>query len=124
MTTTIPTGMGFRPDAVPKMTYFMLVKTTPAWLQMPVPQRMQYMNENLRPILTKWPSVRLRYFDSEAFTGYCTDVLMWECSDVHAYQSVVDSLRETLFWGTYFEIVDIIPSLEDAYADFYRVDRL
>jgi hypothetical protein len=118
------TPTSFRPEGAPKLVYFMLVKTTNLWLQMPPTERMQYLDERLRPILVKWPSVRLRYFDAEAFTTRCTDVMMWECGDIHAYQSVIKSLRETLFWGTYFEIVEIIPAIEDAYADYYGVERL
>jgi hypothetical protein len=37
---------------------------------------------------------------------------MWETSE---------ELRETQFWGTYFEIVEIIPAIENAYALYYEV---
>ena len=46
---------------------------------------------------------------------------MWETSDVLAYQAVVEELRENRFWGHYFEVVEIIPSIEDAYAAHYAV---
>jgi hypothetical protein len=46
---------------------------------------------------------------------------MWETSDMQDYQSLVEDLRSTLFWGTYFEIIEIIPEIENAYALFNGV---
>jgi hypothetical protein len=33
---------------------------------------------------------------------------------------IIEKLRETPFWDTYFEVVQIIPSVENAYADAYN----
>ncbi len=107
-----------------KHTIFMHVTTTPTWLKMPPRERFAFIDEVIKPILKKHPQVSMRYFDSEGFTGKCTDVLMWETLDLVEYQKVVEQLRETLFWGTYFEIEDIIPAFEDAYADYYQVDKI
>lgn len=104
--------------------YFMLVKTTTTWLQIPTNQRFEFVKEIIIPILAKYPTVKMRYFDSEAFSGRYTDVLMWETANVGDYQSLVEKLRETLFWGTYFEIVEIIPAIENAYATFNEVTPL
>jgi hypothetical protein len=41
-----------------------------------------------------------------------------------SYQALVEELRETAFWGHYFEVVDIIASIENAYARHYDVDPL
>jgi Darcynin, domain of unknown function len=101
--------------------YFMLVKTTIAWLQLSVKERFEFLETTITPILKKYPSVKMRFFDSEAFSGHYTDVLMWETSEVKDYQFIVEELRETLFWGTYFEIVEIIPAIENAYALYYKV---
>ena len=65
--------------------------------------------------------VSMRFFDSEAFHSRFTDVIMWETASIMAYQAVVEELRETLFWDTYFEIVEIVASIEDAYAIHYDV---
>jgi Darcynin, domain of unknown function len=51
-------------------------------------------------------------------------VLLWETSDVQDYQSLVEDLRATLFWGTYFEIIEIIPAVENAYALFNGVNPI
>ncbi|WP_298799730.1 darcynin family protein [uncultured Pseudonocardia sp.] len=31
-------------------------------------------------------------------------------------------MRETPFWDTFFEVVEIVPMIEDGYATQYRVD--
>lgn len=104
--------------------YFMLVKTTNTWLQLSIKERFKFFETAISPILKKYPAVNMRFFDSEAFSGHYTDVLMWEASDVKDYQFIVEELRETLFWGVYFEIVEIVPAIENAYALYYEVDPI
>jgi Darcynin, domain of unknown function len=104
--------------------YFMLVKTTNTWLQFSVKDRFKFLEETIAPILQKHPDVAMRFFDSEAFSGRYTDVLMWETSEVKSYQSLVEDLRSTLFWGTYFEIIEIVPTIENAYALFNEVNPI
>lgn len=102
--------------------YFMLVKTTTTWLQLTPPERFAFLETVIKPLLKNNAQVRMRFFDAEAFTGRVSDVLLWETPAVAAYQTLVEQLRETLFWGTYFEVVEIIPALENAYADHYQVE--
>jgi len=64
----------------------------------------------------------MRFFDSEAFTSDCSDVILWETTDVLAYQALVDELRETDFWSTYFDVLQIVPAIENAYARHYDVE--
>lgn len=104
--------------------YFMLVKTTTTWLQISTKKRFEFLEETIKPILAKHSAVNMRFFDSEAFSGRYTDVLMWETANVRDYQLLVEQLRETLFWGTYFEIVEIVPAIENAYALFNQVDPI
>jgi len=104
-------------------TIFMMVKTNTAWLKLKPVDRFAFIDRELRPILKKYPSVTMRFFDSEAFNGKYTDVLLWETSDLRSYSSVCDELRETDFWGHYFEIVDIVPSIENSYAAHYNVPK-
>ncbi len=106
---------------MPTYTIFMLIKTTPRWLQMPIPERMAFMHKEVTPLLKRWSDVRLRYYDAEFFTARCTDVAVWETRNLISFQAIIEKLRETLFWDTYFEVVEIIPAIEDAYANFYEV---
>jgi hypothetical protein len=103
-------------------TYFMMIKTMPLWLQLKPKERFQYLGTVIEPLLKRHPLVKMRFFDSEAFHARFTDVVMWETSDVKVYQFLVEELRETLFWGTYFEIVEIVPTIEDAYAAYYEAE--
>ena len=102
-------------------TIFMLVKTTPAWLALPPKGRFAFVGEVLQPILQKHPLVKMRYFDAEAFNTRASDVIMWQTADLPQYESLVEHLRETLFWDHYFAVRDIVPSRENAYASHYQV---
>lgn len=44
---------------------------------------------------------------------------MWDAKDHHAYELLVEDLRETAFWDRYFDIVEILPGVENAYARNY-----
>jgi chlorite dismutase len=105
-------------------SFFMLVKTTPAWLVLTPEQRFGFLGETIAPLLERNPAVSMRFFDSEAFHARYTDVVVWETDQPMAYQALVEELRETPFWDTYFDIVDIVPAIENAYARHYQVDPL
>jgi Darcynin, domain of unknown function len=100
-------------------TIFMLVKTTPEWLKLMPPARFGFLRSDIEPILAAHPKVKMRFFDSEGYNSRATDVVVWETSDLREYQAVVDKLRESRFWSAYFDIVEIVPSVENAYADAY-----
>jgi hypothetical protein len=107
--------------------FFWLVKTTPEWLAMPplgVGGRFEFAEQVLKPILARHPSVDLRFFDAEAHTTVCSDVMLWTVKDAKQYNAMVELLRETPFWDRYFSIIHIIPALEDAYADHYEQAKL
>jgi len=108
----------------PNHAFAMLVHTTPAWLRMPPPQRFAFVDESIRPLVARHPAVRMRFFDAEAFSARYTDMVLWETADVLAYQALVEELRETPFWDTYFEVVEIVPMIENAFAHHYGVPAL
>jgi Darcynin, domain of unknown function len=102
------------------LTVFMLVKTNPEWLGFPIDERFRLLAEHVEPIVQKHrPQVRLRFFDIEFYSARVTDLWMWEASDHHAYELLVEDLRETPFWDRYFQIVEILPGVENAYATNY-----
>jgi hypothetical protein len=104
-----------------EFTVFMLVKTTPEWLGFPVSRRGELAREQLTPILKKHAAgVSLRYFDVEFYSARVTDIWMWDAKDHHSYQLLIEELRESQFWDRYFEIVEILPGVENAYARNYN----
>ncbi len=103
-----------------EFTVFMLVKTTVEWLGHPVDERNQIAREKLTPVLRKHaPGVRMRFFDIEFYSARVSDIWMWDCKDHHSYQMLVEELREGPFWDRYFQIVEILPGVEDAYVKNY-----
>ena len=104
----------------PVMTVFMLVKTNPEWLGFPVDKRFAELTTHLESALRRRPSVKLRWFDVEFYTTKASDVLVWETTSRHEYELLVEELRETPLWDRYFTIVDILPGVENAYADNYN----
>jgi hypothetical protein len=113
--------MASTPEKSVNHAFFMHVRTTTAWLKLVPQQRFAFLDDVIRPLLKKHPNVSMRFFDAEAFSADVTDVLLWETASVMAYQAVVEDLRETAFWGTYFEVVAIVASVENAYALHYNV---
>ncbi len=59
-------------------------------------------------------------FDTEFYTTRVTDLWMWETTSRHAYELVVEELRETPFWDNYFSIVELLPAVENAAARNYQ----
>jgi hypothetical protein len=107
------------------LTVFMLVKTLPEWLGFSVDERFRLLGEYVEPVLRKHaPKVRLRFYDVEFYSARVTDLWMWEATDHHAYELLVEDLRETPFWDRYFQIVEILPAVENAYADNYNRAKL
>jgi hypothetical protein len=42
--------------------------------------------------------------------------LICETEKLVSYQDLLEKLRDTLYWDTYFEIVNVIPPIKDAYT--------
>jgi hypothetical protein len=105
----------------PSLTVFMLVKTQPVWLEFPVDRRFAEGDKYIKPILQKHAGkVTLRMFDTEFYATRVTDLWMWETTSRHAYEVVIEELRETPFWDNYFSIVELLPAVENAAAKNYQ----
>ncbi|UOZ05539.1 darcynin family protein [Amycolatopsis sp. WQ 127309] len=103
-------------------TGFILVKTTRAWLDLTVADRIAAFEEHVTPALKKVKGVRSTFYDTEFYTARVTDIWVWEARDHEAFQLVIEALRETLFWDHYFEIVEILVGVENGYAKHYSTD--
>ncbi|WP_266182775.1 darcynin family protein [Dyella humicola] len=109
----------------PAITVFMLVKTLPEWLGFSIDERFSQLAKHVEPILQRYRDrVRLRFYDVEFYTARVTDVWVWEAVDHHAYELLVEELRETPFWDRYFAVVEILPGVENAYAKNYGREAL
>ncbi|MFH9552845.1 darcynin family protein [Streptomyces sp. NPDC017435] len=107
----------------PPVTAFMLVKTTPEWLALTVEERVDAFTTQVLPAIeAKTTGVRSRFYDTEFYSARVTDVWVWEAVDHHAYQLLVDALRETPFWDRYFEVVDLLVGTENGYARTYGLE--
>ncbi|MFF7314492.1 darcynin family protein [Streptomyces sp. NPDC008137] len=107
------------------VTAFMLVKTTPEWLAMTPQERVNAFATEVVPVVeARTKGVRSRFYDTEFYSARVTDVWVWEADDHHAYQLLVDALRETLFWDRWFEVVDLLVGTENGYARTYGVDAV
>jgi hypothetical protein len=109
------------------MTIFWLVKATPAWLALPpkgAGGRFAFVESTLKPIVGKHPGAQLRFFDAEAYTSVCSDVMMWQVTQRADYEALVEDLRETPFWDHYFQVQHIVPAVEDGYAEHYEQERV
>jgi len=99
------------------LTVFMLVKSMPEWLGFTGEERFKLLVKHIEPILKKHrPKVTLLLYDLEFYSARVTDLWVWETTDHHAYELLVEDLRETPFWNRYFQIVEILPGVENAYA--------
>jgi hypothetical protein len=99
------------------LTAFMLVKSMPEWLGFTGEERFKLLVKHIEPILKKHrPKVTLLLYDLEFYSARVTDLWVWETTDHHAYELLVEDLRETPFWNRYFQIVEILPGVENAYA--------
>jgi hypothetical protein len=110
---------------VTAITVFTLVKTTREFLGVSIDTRFALIKEHLEPLLLKYKdTVRLRFYDVEFYTARVTDIWMWEAASHQAYELLVEELRETPLWDHYFAILEILPGVENAYANNYNREAL
>ncbi|WP_296580686.1 darcynin family protein [Xanthobacter sp.] len=99
-------------------TIFVLLRALPAWLSLSRSRRNEIASAAMAHAFTD-AAVTLRHFDAEAFTAVCSDVSVFETSDLAAFYFTMERLRDTpLFAAPYFELVHIIPAIEDGFRRF------
>ncbi len=98
-----------------RYTIFILLRATRAWLRLSHADRAAAGRDAFGG---GFEGMTVRYFDAEAFTGRCSDVLVVETASLADHRRLMDRLRDSaIFTEPYFEVVDIIPSIEDTYRD-------
>lgn len=104
-------------------TIFMLLRATPHWLSHTMSERESIAQDCLAQA-GLGDQVSMCFYDAEAFSGTCSDVAVFEASDLAAYYFVIERLRNTpLFGKPYFDVLDIIPTLENGHRAFQQAER-
>lgn len=102
------------------ITVFVLLKTTKEWLRLERAERNRIADSVLSTVFSD-NKVTLRMFDAEAFTTKCTDVAMFQAEDMQAFYFAIERLRDSeLITTPYFEMVEIIPTIEDGFKAFEK----
>jgi hypothetical protein len=100
--------------------FFTLLRATPAWLALTRQRRKELGDEHLGAALqARAGTLRMRYFDAEAFTALGSDLMMTETEDPKHHYFFMEQLRDSpLITHPYFEVVQIIPTVEDGYQAY------
>ncbi|MGZ9810270.1 darcynin family protein [Pseudoroseicyclus sp. H15] len=104
-------------------TIFVTLLATPLWLKHSQEERDRIASDSLGQALVD-DRVTMRFFDAEAFCATCSDVAVFETTDMLAYYFVMERLRNSPLVSTpYFEIVSIIPALENGFQAFHQAEQ-
>ena len=97
---------------------FVLLRALPAWLALPRSERAKIGEAAFAEAFASG-TVRMRHFDAEAFSGRCSDIAFLETDTLSDYYFAMERLRDTpIFAHPYFELIDIVPAIEDGYRAF------
>lgn len=101
--------------------FFVHLRATTAWLQLPRERRNALTAEHLHPLLGPGAGLAMRYFDAEAFSASCSDVMLVETPDPRAWYFFMERLRDSpLIAHPYFDVVQIVPAIEGGFEAFER----
>jgi hypothetical protein len=100
------------------LTFFMLLKASPHWQALDRDARERYLDDLQSELMSSFPALRMRHFHAEFFHARCTDLLVWETDDMPQYYFALHHLRDSDFFARpYFDLVDVIPSVEDSWRE-------
>lgn len=61
----------------------------------------------------------MRYFDAEAFSCTCSDIMTIETENLTQYYDFIETLRDSpMINAPFFRMVQIIPAIEDGFREF------
>lgn len=104
----------------PKLTFFILLNALPAWLSLSREARATaWQTPEVAAALADPEKLKLRFFDAEAFSAMCSDMLMVETCGIDAHNDLMEALRDSpVFAHPYFDLVAIIPALEEGFKRY------
>jgi hypothetical protein len=98
---------------------FMLLKATPHWHSLAREERIAIRDDALSRVFNHFAAVTLRFFDASGLHADCSEVLIWETTDMAEYRAAVEALQAHAFFGApCFEVVDVIPTLAEEWPAF------
>ena len=102
-----------------RFAIFILLQATEAWLRLSRSERNALAAKHVAAPLAQYPALTMRYFDAEAFSASCSDLMMIETGDLTQYYDFIETLRDSPMIATpYFRMVQIIPAIEDGFRAF------
>ena len=97
--------------------FFMLLKATPHWRALDADDQRDVFDAALMTVFNGYPELRMIRYSAGAVHGRCTHVIVWELldgADAWQYEAAVEALHAQAFFARpLFEIVDVIPGIED-----------
>ena len=107
-----------------RYAFFIHLRALPEWLRLPREQRRELGEAHLHALLPRYQgALRLRHFDAEAFAAPCSDLMLVETEDPLKNYDFMERLRDSpLLTVPYFEVLQILPAIEDGYVAFERAE--
>jgi len=91
----------------------------PSWLRLSRPARAEVVATEVEPATAAHPECSIRWIDAESMSALCSDVMLVETTDLRSWNHLWERLRDSsLFAEPYFELVSIVPGIEDGYVDY------
>lgn len=107
-------------------TILILVKASHPWLSMPRAERDLFVENEIRPILSKYSdSCSIRLFDCDFTNAEVSDFFIIETADLIQYGYLIGYLRESKTLAVpYFEIKNIVIGVPNNFRGSMEVAKL
>jgi hypothetical protein len=108
-----------------KYTIIMTYTYAAEWLQKTREQREAFNDEFLNPLFGKYmKTVKVRFFDAEAFEARFSDFVIFETEDLKQYYFLIEELRDSpLFAQRLAKVEDIFMGIEGGYQEFEKSNK-
>ncbi len=77
----------------------------PTWLALAREKRAEFSAQKLEPIFEKYPAVKVRWYDVEAFSTKANDIAVFETSSLQDYYFVIDAIRNSELCTEYVRFI-------------------